>query len=96
MVGQLVDALSTVESRVNGALNVAMPTSFFRFQVLLPAENDGTDDVRPENIQALSELTAAAIAGAPTARIVDADAPWPGRFAVLARRLAEVRPGQPR
>jgi uncharacterized protein len=94
---QLVDVLFDGSNHgVNQALNVAMPSAFFRFQILLPAANDGTDDVRPENIEALRQLTAAAIAGAPTARIVEADEPWPGRFAVLARRLAEARPGKPR
>jgi predicted acylesterase/phospholipase RssA len=77
---------------VNHGVDVAMEEllhsrEYFRFQVTLPAGNDGTDDVAPANLDALRQIVADAIAGTTTPDPDRPRTPWPGRFAELARLL---------
>jgi patatin-like phospholipase/acyl hydrolase len=77
---------------VNHGVDVAMEEllhsrEYFRFQVTLPAGNDGTDDVAPANLDALRQIVADAIAGTTTPDPDRPRTPWPGRFAELTRLL---------
>ena len=66
-------------------------SEYFRFQVTLPAANEGTDDVQPANLDGLRQIVADAIAGK-AGIVADSDRklyPWPGRFAELKRILEE-------
>jgi predicted acylesterase/phospholipase RssA len=80
---------------VNHGVDYAMEevlrsSEYFRFQVTLPAANDGTDDVEPANVDGLRQIVADAIAGTRKAMIPDTDRPrrpWPRRFAELKKVL---------
>jgi hypothetical protein len=62
--------------------------SYYRFQVDLPAGNDGTDDVSPDNLAALSRIVRDAIAGALVPSTGEqGSVPWPERFAELVPLL---------
>jgi uncharacterized protein len=86
----------TLFDGVNHGVDCAMEevlrsSEYFRFQVTLPAANEGTDDVQPANLDGLRQVVADAIAG--KARIIAASdrprRPWPGRFAQLKKVLEE-------
>jgi patatin-like phospholipase/acyl hydrolase len=88
---RLADALfDGVNHGVDYAMEEALRSSeYFRFQVTLPAANEGTDDVQPANLDGLRQIVANAIAGKAGA-VPDSDRPrrpWPGRFAELKRIL---------
>jgi uncharacterized protein len=90
----------TLFDGVNHGVDYAMEevlrsSEYFRFQVTLPAANEGTDDVSPANIDGLRQIVADAIAGktdaiAGKAVVPDTDRPrrpWPARFAELKKVL---------
>jgi patatin-like phospholipase/acyl hydrolase len=87
----------TLFDGVNHGVDYAMEevlrsSHYFRFQVTLPAANEGTDDVSPANIDGLRQIVADAIAGKGKGLLPDTDRPrrpWPGRFAELKKVLGQ-------
>ena len=85
----------TLFDGVNHGVDYAMEevlrsSEYFRFQVTLPAANEGTDDVQPANLDGMRQIVANAIAGRAGFAAPDSDRPrrpWPGRFAELERIL---------
>jgi patatin-like phospholipase/acyl hydrolase len=72
---------------------VLRSSEYFRFQVTLPAANEGTDDSTPQNLEGLRRIVADAIAGKGKDVLPDSDRPrrpWPGRFAELKKILDAV------
>ncbi len=87
---RLADVLfDGVNHGVDGALvEMLHAAAYFRFQVALPAANDGTDDVDPANLAALRQIVQDAIEGKTTPEADRLHQPWPVRLAELKRLLA--------
>ncbi len=83
-----------VNHGVDYAMEEALSSSeYFRFQVTLPAANEGTDDALPANLDGIRRIVAEAIAGKGKDVLPDTDRPrrpWPGRFAELKKILDRV------
>jgi patatin-like phospholipase/acyl hydrolase len=91
---RLPDALfDGVNHGVDYAMEETLRSSeYFRFQVTLPAANEGTDDVSPANLDGLRRIVEDAIRGAGRGVLPDSDRPrrpWPGRFAELRTVLED-------
>ena len=80
-----------VNHGVDYAMEEVMRSSeYFRFQVTLPAANEGTADVSPANVDGLRQIVRDAIAGKGKGILPDTDRPrrpWPGRFTELKKML---------